>query len=338
MKTKKEAIVFLTGMGVNEPGEYLKKLLKGFELYCSAEGGELQISNNSIDGDSGERQVDIKFSDGSKKKIDIKEVYWGDLRPSLSLKESKEKILNGLNLLIYWTSSAKLWKNSGHCKYMMFNMIFTLIILIVWYLSVLVIVYESAIGSVHESLLNNRAVLVWGSFSLMLYFIPASKITDISFATKSYLENYNNMFYKVCGRFKRVLRNVVENDDYETITIISHSFGSVVSTEVLTEYTGEKEIRYITLGGPLLLISSRSERVKSALKKITLNNKITSWNDFYSNQDWLCTATPIQSSKINFTSNEISSKVPMSEKITGESHSLYFQDFEVIGKILSSDT
>ena len=235
---------------------------------------------------------------------------------------------------------------------MMFGMLFTLALMLCWYYGVLVAgltVVGSNPGpflrvgippSAFESLRSIGTILgswwVLIGMAVVMAKFPVTQIIDISYATQQYLQNRQAMYHKVKSRISNALSNSIQfSQNYDRVTVVAHSFGAVVSTEVLAAYTGQDvpNLRFITMGGPLLFINSRSERVKRAMDLILDNQKVTEWIDFYSDDDWLCTRSPVAEGDNKFKSHRITSSVSLPDKFKGESHNLYFDDSDVIAAI-----
>jgi len=166
--------------------------------------------------------------------------------------------------------------------------------------------------------------------------LPVTRVIDMSYATQHYLQNGQAMQHKVIRRINSALVSSIQSSQsYERITIVAHSFGTVVSTEVLANYTDQNapNIRTITLGGPLLFVNPRSQRVRTAMDRVLNNQKVTEWIDFYSDADWLCTRSPVKDNN-KFKSCPITSSVSIGDRLNGESHNLYFDNSDVIKAIL----
>ena len=256
--------------------------------------------------------------------------------------------------MLFWTTSKGLWFQAiTHNRYMMFSMVFTLLLMMGWYYGV-VVALITVVGTNPDLFLNlsipssASGVLqaigsklgswwVWGIISAISVKLPVTQAIDISYATKHYLQNRQSMQHKVMSRVSKALVSSIQpSQNYERITIVAHSFGAVVSTEVLATYTDQiaPNIRMITLGGPLLFINPRSQRVRTAMDKVLDNPKVTEWIDFYSDADWLCTRSPVKEDHTKFKSCRITSSVSIGDKLNGNSHSLYFDDSDVINAIL----
>ena len=355
----REFILFIPGMGAEEPEIYLNKLIEGIRHYCDRNAlsfEELDDSEGEVGG-TGQRRIKVILGDNKTKVIDIQEVYWGDFRTFLSHESGIIQVLRGFSLLLFWLASAKLWKQISSSKYILFWMIATLIVSIGWYYGVLATAF-TAIGT-NPEVFNFKlppeiatffkqlgttmgSWYAWIVTSILISIFPVKKIIDISYSTKCYLKNYKGTYNKIYSRVNKTLKavtqlsqnNEIAKPNYNSITVLSHSFGSIVSTELLAKYEGQIPIRNITLGGALLIITARSTRVKDALTNVLVNNKIVSWIDFYSYSDWLCTKSPVSSDEKKFQGHRIKTTVEFDEKFNGTSHDLYFDDDDVIRTLL----
>ena len=355
MSNTRELIVFIPGIGVKEPETYLEKLIQGIRGFCQARGIDLRALEDSGEPGTGRRRLELQSSSGELREIVLQEVYWGDLRPRLSTEPVTRKILRGLNLFVYWVSSMETWKRAARSKYMMFNMIFTLILILTWYYGAFA-AGMTAIGSNPEMFgqplpvgvatfladLGNSmgSWNVWVIAAVIMGALPATEIIDISYASKAYLQNRHGMRHRVCSRVAKSLSDGAKGGDngYDRITVLAHSFGAVVGVDVMAEFTavGTPRVRIITMGGPLLLMAGRSARLGRAIDAVLANPNVEEWIDFYSDHDWLCTETPIDDDVEKFRSHKITATVPVDEKFSGESHDLYFADWDVVETLLAS--
>ena len=351
MPMHRDLIVFIHGMGIKEPEESLQKVVTGIRQYCHGKGVPIQTLENSEGEAPGHWRLEVTVN-GYSKTLEFQEVYWGDLRPTLSSESVLTKTIRGLNLLVFWVGSWKTMKQGFHSKYMMGNMIFTLLLLLTWYYGALAMGF-TAIGTNPDvfgtalQLPDNVAKVikklgvgmgswyVWGMASVAMGMFPVTEIINISYASKSYIQNRRGMYHKICGRLGRALSQLKHaSQPYDHITILAHSFGCVISTEVLSHYQQGPKVRMVTLGSPLLLMSARSNRIRRAIAQVLANQLVDSWVDFFSENDWLCTRSPVAEDHEKFESRQITTTVPVDEKITGASHQLYFEDWDVIETII----
>jgi hypothetical protein len=353
MSNSTEFILFIPGIGVREPEEYLEKLINGIRNYCDAKGLPFELDDSFVKG-TGKRRIQVTLSTNCNKVIEIQEAYWRDLCPRLSSESGIRQVIRGFSLLFFWITSRKLWKEVWSSKYILFWTVAALVVSLGWYYGVLAAAF-TAIGANQEvlglSLPPEIAKIfedfgrtmgswyAWGITSAVISIIPVTTIIDISYGAKCYLENYRGIYRKICDRIDKALQTVVSQSpsNYDRITVVSHSFGVVISTEVLANYTTENALRLrtITLGGALMLFAARSNRVQNALNKVLLNEKIESWIDFYSNNDWSCTPPVPKEKEIKkFKGRQITATVPLDERVSGASHTLYFDDWDVMETLL----
>ena len=100
MNDTKELILFVPGMGASEPEEYLKKLVDSIRDYCDGKGIVFNsLDNNEIEH-SGVRNIKVEL-DNQTRVIEIREVFWSDLRPRLSNEGALRKLIRGFDLLFY---------------------------------------------------------------------------------------------------------------------------------------------------------------------------------------------------------------------------------------------
>ncbi|MBR9910903.1 MAG: hypothetical protein GYB33_11210 [Gammaproteobacteria bacterium] len=351
MLTKQELVLFIPGLGAKERDEYSAKLANGLSDYCAHNGLTCEVRDESIIDGSISRQIEI---DSLQKTLDIREVFWSDLVTPLSSESISIKIIRGFSLLWYWVFSFDVWQVIKHSKYILSSTIFTIIVVLFWYYGAI----TTALNAIAENPyffglpLPNRVSEVfgylegklsgwnvWVGASILLAALPVTKILDISYFTKAYLQNRDSLHHKINGRLSKAIHsaNSLEKK-YDRITIVAHSFGVVVSTELLSQFSaqGKRNFRFITLGGPLLVAAAKESRVKQAIDNLVVNKDLESWDDFYSNQDWLCTSSPVSDKASKYTSYLITSTVSFDNRIKGASHDLYFQDRDVMKAIIGS--
>lgn len=344
---EKELILFVPGMSVEHRGQYLDMLHDGLKRYCTGRGISYQSSDHAAADGSSIKSLDLPEQG---RRVEIQEVYWSDLVPLLSQCGVVGKVLRGAGLLSFWAFNGRLWRSVVQAKYMTLSMILTLLLFLVWYATALLAGLEAVASKPEVFGVSVLPVAVerwvehiagwqsWLIVSALLVFLPTTEVLDISYGTKAYLQNLNGLAQKVRARLARAISSVEGREDYERITVVAHSFGSVVAAEVLADYTGPAtdKIRFVTLGGPLLVMGARSPRVAEAARRL-LNGMRSGggWLDFYSHQDWLCTVSVPGGGHAGYEALPLEAKVSTADKYSGKSHQLYFQDFDVMEAILA---
>ncbi|MCI0505308.1 MAG: hypothetical protein L0Z73_04295 [Gammaproteobacteria bacterium] len=354
MEDKKELILLVPGMSAYEPEHYLKKLVDGVRDYCDGKGISFNSLDNNETGNDGIRTIQVELENKTKT-IEIREIYWSDLRPRLSNEGALKKFLHGFDLLFYWAGSFRTWISASRSKYMLFNTVFTLLLFLIWYYGAVAAAFTAISASPDmlgftlpdglkqwfQSMGDSMGSWnVWISAAALMTIFPVAEVIDISYGTKCFLQNRLGLQHKINGRLSRALGSVSRNaGDYSSVTVMAHSFGVVVAAETLADF--DKLTlpvqRFITLGGPLELMQGRSDRVRDALERLEkrLNtDSFTGWIDFYSDYDWLCSKTPMPEGVKGFEHRKITTTVPWDQRASGASHLLYYTDWDVMKELL----
>ena len=238
---------------------------------------------------------------------------------------------------------------------MLLNTVFTLLLFLIWYYGAVATAF-TAIGT-NPDVFNLSLPDGWGKWlkdagdamggwkvwlfaSALMTIIPVSAVIDISFASKSYLQNRLGLQHKINGRLYKVLSSVNRNaDEYSHVTLVAHSFGVVVAVETIADFDQKKlqVEKLITMGGPLELMQGRSDRVRASLEQVEnhlRNGHLANWTDFYSDYDWLCSKSPVSEDIQSFNYHKITTTVPWDQRASGASHSKYFTDWDVMKELI----
>lgn len=340
----REAVIFIPGLLPQEKGvclEIISNGLDNLEDLNFEDQGEAQIQ-----GFTGKRFCFYEKDGNSSIEIDIYEAYWQDLATEnkLSNQELKIKILQGLNLFIEWTFSC-VWKVIFEFSYVSLCFLISILLMIFWYYGILAIAMTAigenqsffgqsipkdlakAIATIANSMINWQ---IWIIVSIILTFLPVERIVDQFYFVTQYLSNDQagiSLRTKTRNRVIPLLNNLLSN--YEKVTIVAYSFGVIISTDVLADYhisnTQLISLRYITLGGTLNFLSYKSVHLHKEIQKCLDNNVISSWIDYYSNQDWFGSKTPVpqQKTSIKIKSHKTPIDSSLLEKVTGKTHAYY---------------
>ncbi|MDJ0553569.1 MAG: hypothetical protein QNJ68_03835 [Microcoleaceae cyanobacterium MO_207.B10] len=175
---------------------------------------------------------------------------------------------------------------------------------------------------------NISSLSVWVIVSIILTFYPIEPIIDIFyFVTKYLILNADgiNIRSKIRHRVIPVIDDVLAN--YQQVTIVSHSFGVIIGTDILADYQNNKSLNYLTLGGVLKILSYKSRWILKEIEKCCNNQILLSWTDYYSQKDWFAAKTPqpktTNSHSIQITSHQMPIYCSIWEQLSGKTHSLY---------------
>ncbi|MCP4341920.1 MAG: hypothetical protein GY799_24310 [Desulfobulbaceae bacterium] len=289
MQMTKELVLFIPGISANNHGEYLGKLLAGIENYC--QGNEIKLTNFKENEQFDTlKKIEIIEAENRGKRIDFKEIYWGDLKPNLSEEKSLIKMIRGFDLLTYWAFSKNIWHQAKHSKFLIINTVVTLLILCLWYVGIFSLGLQAISGYFSDQLPVPQAIKSFGAWiagyklwlptTILMAFIPINSMVNAIHTAKSYIQNRNGFFHNACGKIRKEILTIVNSaHGYDKITVLSHSFGVVLATEVLAELEprSSTSITKISMGGPLKLICAKSDRVAKAVNKICSRPFITEW-------------------------------------------------------------
>lgn len=354
MSVRKEAVIFVPALTAPEKDFYLNYLSAGLTEQIESTSIKVkEVGEAKIAGNSG-KKFELYLDKEKVKIIDIYEAYWGDLfNNKLSEKDIKTRVISGTHLAFYWLFS-KIWASLREAPLLFIGLIISLLLLTFWYYGTIVMALTAIgqdskflgfqidphlaqkIGKFGETI---GGWSVWLIASALLSLIPVNAAVDIFDFARRYLDEDTDgriIRAKIRQRASAILDDILNENYYDKVTILAHSFGVAIATDLLADYQYPQKIRYISMGGALKILSYKSAWVEKEIKKCLSNDTLEVWIDFYSDQDWLCTKTPIpegcSSQKIQYKKNNL--KLSLLKQISGKSHEHYFTDENVLKTIL----
>ena len=349
----KEAIIFVPGFDAECQNYYLDTFLEP-GLLTQLEDINIQVDPEEvkIPGLMGKRFL-CQLESGEKT-MDIYEVYWNDVIDRLSTKEIRQKFSRGFAMIVYWFSNG--WRIMKVSPVFFIQSSIILILVLLWYFGIVVLVIsaledQTKLSSIPflQDYLN--AVIYWSTdglgwqiwlvISTMLTLLPISINLIIDFLDffSTYLKNESSQKKPpvralIRKRIKQTVNNVISEESYGQITILSHSLGCLMSTDFMADYHDKegRKFRFITWGSALESSSSTADWMKSEIKKCLDNPHVECWHDFYSNQDWFCSkvSVPGNQPEPKLVSQKASFNVSFFKQLGGESHLAYFFDPKVL--------
>lgn len=352
MPRKSEAIVFIAGTDSRENNWNLQRLVQG--IVNTTESDEVEeVGKCSVAGEKGIR-LKVRPHDSAERDLDVYEAHWGDLMPSLNDQNPLQKMKSGFAVLTYWFVS-RIWKSAINSPYILISMTLSSLLLIAWYYGVLVLALSAIAdnpgdAAVTQFLANAIGDLgtdmggwkFWAIASVLIGALPVKSLVNISNFTKRYLlneisEDNIGLRDRIRNRVLDTLHVIVKEGNYDRVSIVAHSFGTVVGVDILADYqhSGDCSIRFITLGSPLRFLSYRSKWVNGELKKSLASTSIDEWIDFYAFGDWLCSKVPEHGDTKNQDSRPLRREASFVQKLMGETHASYFTSQEVMEELIS---
>jgi len=283
--------------------------------------------------------------------FDLHEAYWLDLLPRQSEEMPWRRLLSGMGLLRYWLFSP-VWRSIRHPT-MMLNGILSAALLLAWYYGVLVVGFtaigaDSAAdaGAASSWLSQLSAVLgewglamggwqVWLVVSVVLALVPVAQLVDISWFTKRYLQNERvdeeiGCRDRIRSQVREALLALLEQPGYRRVTVVSHSFGTIIAMDLLADLRPERAVRLFTLGSPAELLEYRSQWMREEIRRCLESPAISQWWDFYSRQDWMAAPVPGHRKHHASFSIPVEREDSLLHRLTGETHKAYYSERRVL--------
>ena len=354
-----EAIIFIPAFDSQEKDYYIDHYLAiGLTNRLENQKIYLEPEKIKISGQTG-KSFFFEPTPDMKKRIDVYEIYWKDLVNDLNSKSIRHRVFRGVYLFFYWLFA--FFKIGRMSKIFFLQMLSILFLVIAWEYSTVTMALvaigndpnalgfslpkemASALGKLGEVAGSWKIWLITSAL-LSLLPIPANSLVNLLDFLTRYAEDetergLGSLRDRLRARAALVLDDVLNEAKYEKVTVLAHSLGTVLATDLLADYkhSSLKKVTFITLGSPLKSLASISNWVPKEITKCLSNGFIERWYDFYSDQDWLCTKVPITSDMDNsnkFKGTSISLKVSLAKQLSGESHDAYFFDEVVLQKII----
>ncbi|WOO40777.1 hypothetical protein [Rubellicoccus peritrichatus] len=369
---QREAVILIHGMDGKTSGDILAKMERGI-----LSSGELTHKQSKPDHSLGEheaRVLEVKTRQDPEniRELHLFEAFWGDTITALTKRPIKEQILRGLILIFYWGHTPVSKTKNRYIAYC--GLITTLAMLFWWYGAVTSSLNVLALpsGKSFSDLVSNATSDMWFPFAFLgclisdmtqwwlslttllfggsLAIVIESAVNILGFAYR-YLTD-DNLRQGIWKRVSGLILEIEASGEYERITIVSHSFGTVIHVDFMADYAGSSgtSMRHITLAGPLAVMALRAQSIRQRMS-LALSSPVIrkqSWVDFYSDADWMCTAMPDSSSEFSFETQEFKDAdrtidhrtiefedVHLLRKFFGAYHTRYFREPEVIEEILT---
>lgn len=303
-------------------------------------------------GVSGERAVCLQVGEGGERAatVHVYEAWWGDLVGRPEQHTPARAILEGFQLLAYWLHPS-LRPAFTQSRFLALSLVLSSLLLLLWYVGILTaglaaIGADGSLGALSEHARSFAETVgghaAWVALAGVLALLPVNALVAIAGFTRRYLTNMSSADETgirdvIRARVQRVLKRA-DAQGYDRIVIVAHSFGTVIAADLIAEMLpqGDRRLQLITLGSPARVLAYRSRWVRQALERAIASPVVTAWHDYYSEQDWMCTAmldadrpSPVRQS------HQLEREAPLADRLAGVTHKAYFRDREVLRSILA---
>lgn len=345
MPDKRDAIVLVPGARIAQQGEHLGVLLEGFRkaaesVICGAESEAL------IEGLKGRRLPFTFVATGETRQVDFFECYLSDLVPSLSQQSPLVKLREGTKVLLFWFTSG-MWRGVRQHTYLVLSAIVSAIVFLLWYFSVLALgltalgefkppegspLFAHAVSLAADWGKRLGSWVMWLGLATVLGMARADRLADISHFLRRYLTS-DELREEFQYRLREPLYQIVRSGEYARVTLLAHSFGSLVAADVLAgfKHTGGPKVGVITLGSPAAVLLHMTTWLPDELKRCSENDDIEFWIDFSSCSDWMGAPVRFEGAlAFPFAPIELRGMGGLAAQFTGGAHRAYFHRREVM--------
>ena len=288
--------------------------------------------------------------EGEEVLIDVQEAYWNDLVPSLTQESLTTRVVRGLSLVWYWALSP-VWKGFLGRKYLTFGLSLSVTAFIAWYLGTLILLVEALANNPPDILAGVMPALeaavaqvggwrFWVFASALVGFLPVALLVDISDFAKRYVANEPTAPGRPAVRFEIVKRvrdqvlSTVEREDYSSVTVVGHSFGSVVAVDLLADLPSlGPPLRVVTMGSLVELLARRASWLGKDVCAVAERSDLDEWIDVRSSSDWFASGAGVPDSA-RCREVPVESFGTFPDKLAARVHARYFDNQQAVREVL----
>jgi len=297
--------------------------------------------------------------------VDVFEAYWADMIPEQAEQAPWTKLWQGLELVGYWVFCWRSWQAVAMslCRgssLIALGLLMGGLTLIAWYIMLAVLVGQAVApgGKVPEELAGipvvSDVVAVYGAAAgwiagnawwavlpFLLAMLQVDALVLLARFIKDYFENREDesgvgLRDRVRRRIAGALESVLTGD-YDEVVVVAHSFGTVIAADILADWPHEgdlKRLSLVSLGSPIGVLRYRSAWLESERRELLQSRRFAAWVDFFSPSDWLCGAVTGHRESYGATmSRRLSFEAPWPQKLSGQTHMLYYRDSRVLEQL-----
>lgn len=285
--------------------------------------------------------------------LDFVEAYWNDLVPSLTQAPLGVRFIRGLSLVMYWALGARVWKGFLKRKYLTFGLMLSATAFFAWYFSVLVLVFEAVEvsevpASIQPLVKQLQAFIgniggweIWAVVWLVVGLLPVNNLVDITDFTKRYLSDEplqtdgdSVTRHVIVKRIREQIDAALNGEEYDRVTILAHSFGCVVAIDTVKELPALTELRIVTLGSMIELLSSRETWLEEEARAVAARDDLVEWIDVQHSSDWFSSGSGIENFARNCRHEPVSSSETLIDMLAARVHARYFNNQRVAQLVL----
>ncbi|WP_444958280.1 hypothetical protein [Microbulbifer sp. ZKSA002] len=287
-----------------------------------------------------------------KQELDLAEAYWNDLVPSITQQSLKVRLARGFSLIWFWLANLHIWKGVLKRKYLTFGLTLSALAFIIWYMGTIILFVEAveptsdspfypAVQQLKQGVEYIGGWRIWLIATAVVAVMPVALLVDISDFCKRYLTNEPAAKGKPAVRFEiiRRVREQLENSiklyDYDSVTIVGHSFGSVVTVDLFADLPPiGKPIRILTMGSLIEVLGKQAPWLQNEVEQLSQRKDLIEWIDIKSHSDWFASGSAVPA-RHHCYERIIGSYGTFPDKLAARVHSRYFDNQEAVRLLLT---
>ena len=145
------------------------------------------------------------------------------------------------------------------------------------------------------------------------------------------------MRHEIVKRVRHQLQDALDREDYTSVTVVGHSFGTVVAVDLLADLPPqETRFRLITLGALVELLAKRAPWLDQEVKRLVERPDLVEWIDVISSSDWFASGSGAPP-KGRWREVKTVSRGTFVDKLAARTHASYFDNQKAVRVILDTD-
>lgn len=284
--------------------------------------------------------------------LDLAEAYWNDLVPSITQQTLKTRLARGFSLIWFWLANLHIWKGVLRRKYLTFGLTLSALAFIVWYLGTIILFVEAIepaadnpLFPLVEKLKHSVECIggwrIWAVATAVVALMPVSLLVDISDFCKRYLTNEPAsrgkpaVRYEIIRRVREQLESCLAQEEYQSVTIVGHSFGSVVTVDLFADLPPVGiPVRILTMGSLIEVLGKQAPWLQNEVLELSQRQDLIEWIDIKSHSDWFASGSAVPEAHHCYE-RIIGSYGTFPDKLAARVHSRYFDNQEAVRLLLS---
>jgi hypothetical protein len=303
---KTDIVLIVPGMDTSRLGHTLEILVDRLDLHLRARADAAAVVVVSRQGEGvGQAVVHVRLKDGTDRRIELRELAWSDVRPTVGDASVYARLVRGTILIRYWIGSWMLKRMPSTSASMRRWTILNCLLLGLWYAMALAAAGHLLLTQIVDLFsLGETLGTPWWVKGLWLAILAAlgsevmSHGLNMSWGIYSFLADKDSFRRKTRARLLGMLTRIAgEGAPAGRIVVLAHSMGTAIAVDALeaaeSVAVNRPPIDLITLGSPLEFMALREPALLGAVEKCIRSPMVCTWTDFFDEADAYCSRVPV---------------------------------------------